>query len=205
MPCLHLELSLLCCACCAVCTLCIHAVLLMMSIPLLTSLSWGAPSLCLGGALPCVNFSQSVLSFQTQQNSRYCCGMQDAARFLLLSLTVNMIIYISFLPIIVKFQLGSSVALLQLLGTVLNALPPLLATLLVTLRAVTVMRLRRQSVFVSDTQKLQTAAQLDLVLFDKTGTLTVGEVRARDWLCIHFHNHNEPAPCPLCIHFADRQ
>ena len=113
--------------------------------------------------------------------------MQDAARFLLLSLTVNMIIYISFLPGIVKLQLGASVALLQLLGTLLNALPPLLATFLVILRAVTVMRLRRQSVFVSDTQKLQTAAQLDLVLFDKTGTLTVGEVRARDWLCIHLH------------------
>ncbi len=128
-----------------------------------------------------------MLLFQTQQNSQYCCGMQDAARFLLLSLTVNMIIYISYLPGIVKLQLGASVALLQLLGTLLNALPPLLATFLVILRAVTVMRLRRQSVFVSDTQKLQTAAQLDLVLFDKTGTLTVGEVRARDWLCIHLH------------------
>ncbi|KAL0035584.1 hypothetical protein WJX79_000466 [Trebouxia sp. C0005] len=31
------------------------------------------------------------------------------------------------------------------------------------------------SVSVSDTQKLRTAAQLDLVLFDKTGTLTMGE------------------------------
>ncbi|KAL0050516.1 hypothetical protein WJX82_001360 [Trebouxia sp. C0006] len=100
---------------------------------------------------------------------------KDAARFLLLSLTVNMIIYISFLPGIVKLQLGASVALLQLLGTLLNALPPLLATFLVILRAVTVMRLWRQSVFMSDTRKLQTAAQLDLVLFDKTGTLTVGE------------------------------
>jgi len=149
--------------------------------------SWGDPSLCPGGGLPCVSFSQSMLLFQTQQNSQYCCGMQDAARFLLLSLTVNMIIYISYLPGIVKLQLGASVALLQLLGTLLNALPPLLATFLVILRAVTVMRLRRQSVFVSDTQKLQTAAQLDLVLFDKTGTLTVGEVRARDWLCIHLH------------------
>ncbi|KAL0020340.1 hypothetical protein WJX77_012513 [Trebouxia sp. C0004] len=100
---------------------------------------------------------------------------KDAAMFLLLSLTVNMIIYISFLPYIVKFQLGSATALLQLLGVVLNALPPLLACCLIILRAVTVMRLRRQSVFVSDTQKLQTAAQLDLVLFDKTGTLTMGE------------------------------
>lgn len=103
--------------------------------------------------------------------------MQDAAKFLLLSLIVNMIIYISFLPSIVKFQLGSTTALLQLLGTVLNAVPPLLAFFLVILRAVTVMRLRRQSVSVSDTQKLRTAAQLDLVLFDKTGTLTMGEVR----------------------------
>ncbi len=105
--------------------------------------------------------------------------MQDAAKFFLLSVTVNMIIYISFLPNIVKFQLGSAIALLQLLGTVLSALPPLLASLLVILRAVTIMRLRRQSVFVSDTQKLQTAAQLDLVLFDKTGTLTMGEVSTK--------------------------
>ena len=84
------------------------------------------------------------MSFQKQQNLQYCCGVQDAARFLLLSLTVNMIIYISFLPDIVKFQLGSTAALLQLLGTVLNALPPLLASVLVILRAVTVMRLRRR-------------------------------------------------------------
>ena len=138
------------------------------------------------------------MSFQKQQNLQYCCGVQDAARFLLLSLTVNMIIYISFLPDIVKFQLGSTAALLQLLGTVLNALPPLLASVLVILRAVTVMRLRRQSVFVSDTQKLHTAAQLDLVLFDKTGTLTMGEVRAWGWLCIHCHSHKSTAQHPLC-------
>ena len=145
--------------------------------------------------------------------------MQDAARFLLLSLTVNVIIYISFLPGIVKLQLGASVALLQLLGTLLNALPPLLATFLVILRAVTVMRLWRQSVFMSDTGKLQTAAQLDLVLFDKTGTLTVGEVRARGlamhplsymcaymFTCVHIHVcvptcRNPHTLWKLCFHF----
>ena len=44
------------------------------------------------------------------------------------------------------------------------------------LRFVTVLRLRYQDIYLSDTRKLQTAAQLDLVLFDKTGTLTVGQV-----------------------------
>ena len=87
-----------------------------------------------------------------------------------------MVIYISFLHRIVAHRLGTQTALLQLLNTVLNALPPVLPALLVVLRAVTVLRLRHQSIFLSDTQKLQTAAQLDLVLFDKTGTLTIGQV-----------------------------
>ena len=78
---------------------------------------------------------------------------------------------------IIQYRLDWRPTLHQLLRFVLNALPPLLASLLVMLRFVTVLRLRHQNIFLSDTRKLRTAAQLDLVLFDKTGTLTVGEVR----------------------------
>ncbi len=105
--------------------------------------------------------------------------MQDALKFLCFALAVNMIIYISFLHDIVVYQLGTSTALLQLLGTVLNAIPPVLASLIVILRAVTVLRLRHQSIFLTDARKLQTASQLDLVLFDKTGTLTMGQVSVK--------------------------
>ena len=84
--------------------------------------------------------------------------------------------FCTFLHIIIASHLGTTLALLQLLGFLLHALPPLLASLLVMLRSLTVLRLRHQDIFLTDTRKLQTAAQLDLVLFDKTGTLTVGEV-----------------------------
>ena len=106
---------------------------------------------------------------------------KDRIKFLGCSLTVNLLMFLScvLMYYVAHLRLASSVILLQLLRFVLNALPPLLASLLVMLRFVTVLRLRRQGIFLSDTRKLQTAAQLDLVLFDKTGTLTVGQVK---WL-----------------------
>lgn len=103
--------------------------------------------------------------------------MQDRLKFLGWSLAINLLMFATFIHNIITFQLGSVFAFLQLLGFVLNAVPPLLASLLVMLRFLTVLRLRHQHIFLSDTRKLQTAAQLDLVLFDKTGTLTVGQVR----------------------------
>ena len=102
--------------------------------------------------------------------------MQDRLKFLGWSLAVNLLMFVTFIHNIITYQLGSTTALLQLLGFVLNAVPPLLVSLLVVLRFLTVLRLRHQRIFLSDTRKLQTAAQLDLVLFDKTGTLTVGQV-----------------------------
>ena len=110
-------------------------------------------------------------------------GMQDSATFLLLSLGINLIAFLSFLPQTVKFQIPSIDILYQLLGTVLNALPPQLMSMLVILKVVTVARLRQGSILLSDIQKLQTAAQLDVVLFDKTGTLTVGQVRSSQCHC----------------------
>lgn len=98
------------------------------------------------------------------------------------SLALNLFIFITayLIHYIIHRHEGSTADIfLQLLRFVLNALPPLLGSLLVMLRFVTVLRLRRQNIFMSDTRKLRTASQLDLVLFDKTGTLTVGQVRLR--------------------------
>ena len=105
--------------------------------------------------------------------------MQDCIKFLGCSLAINLLMFITCIAVydIIEYQLAWKLALHQLLRFVLNALPPLLASLLVMLRFVTVLRLRYQNIFLSDTRKLHTAAQLDLVLFDKTGTLTVGQVR----------------------------
>ena len=104
--------------------------------------------------------------------------MQDCIKFLGCSLAVNMLMFVTCLVMhdIIQYHLAWGPTLHQLLRFVLNALPPLLASLLVMLRCVTVLRLRYQNIFLSDTRKLRTAAQLDLVLFDKTGTLTVGQV-----------------------------
>ena len=110
--------------------------------------------------------------------------MQDCVKFMGCSLALNLLIFITayLMHYIILFEHEGSTAdiILQLLRFVLNSLPPLLGSLLVTLRFVTVLRLRRQNIFLSDTRKLQTASQLDLVLFDKTGTLTVGQVRFRN-------------------------
>ena len=105
--------------------------------------------------------------------------MQDCIKFLSCSLAVNMLMFVTCIVVndITHHRSPWRRALLHLLNFVLNALPPLLASLLVMLRFLTVLRLRYQNIFLSDIRKLHTAAQLDLVLFDKTGTLTVGQVR----------------------------
>ncbi|KAL3134240.1 hypothetical protein ABBQ38_006671 [Trebouxia sp. C0009 RCD-2024] len=101
---------------------------------------------------------------------------RDRLKFLGCSLAVNLFMFLIYLLHHITLQpLGTTLIFLQLLRFVLNALPPLLASLLIMLRFVTVLRLRHQNIFLSDTRKLQTAAQLDLVAFDKTGTLTLGQ------------------------------
>ncbi|KAL3147353.1 hypothetical protein ABBQ32_002836 [Trebouxia sp. C0010 RCD-2024] len=103
---------------------------------------------------------------------------RDCFKFMGCSLALNLFIFITayLIHYIIHRHEGSTADIfLQLLRFVLNALPPLLGSLLVMLRFVTVLRLRRQNIFMSDTRKLRTASQLDLVLFDKTGTLTVGQ------------------------------
>ena len=67
-------------------------------------------------------------------------------------------------------------ALLQLMIAVLNSVEPLLPAVVVFIRAMTLLRLKRQRIFVSDQQKMMIAGHVDVVLFDKTGTLTVDQV-----------------------------
>lgn len=59
---------------------------------------------------------------------------------------------------------------------VLNSVEPLLPAVVVFIRAMALLRLKRQKIFVSDQQKMMISGHVDVVLFDKTGTLTVDQV-----------------------------
>ena len=89
---------------------------------------------------------------------------------------VSFIILLVMLPTIVQQKLGATFPLLDFLDVIINGLEPFLPALLVVSKILSVIRLRRKQIFVSDSRCMTTAARLDVILFDKTGTLTVDQV-----------------------------
>lgn len=115
--------------------------------------------------------------------------MQDVAKFFLLSGLVQLIMFFMLVPSLAQSHASARSVLLQLLLALLGSAVPALAAVLVLVRIVSLMRLRRQGLIVSDTHRMFTAGHLDVVLFDKTGTLTNEQV---SWLLLvllkrHYH------------------
>ena len=115
--------------------------------------------------------------------------MQDVAKFFMLSGLVQLILFFTVVPSFVKSHAPATIVLLQLLVALVGASVPALAAVLVVVRIVSLMRLRRQGLIVSDTHRMFTAGHLDVVLFDKTGTLTNEQV---SWVFLvllmrHYH------------------
>ena len=65
---------------------------------------------------------------------------------------------------------------MQLMISVLNALPPLIPAIVVFVKSMCLLRLKRHGVLVSNAKKMLAAGHLDVVVFDKTGTLTGEQV-----------------------------
>ena len=102
--------------------------------------------------------------------------MQDVAKFFLLAGLIQFIIYMVLIPSFISSHASPQSILRQLLFSLLNAVEPALPAIVLFVRVFGLIRLRRQGIIISDTQKLLTAGHLDVVLFDKTGTLTVEQV-----------------------------
>ena len=118
-----------------------------------------------------------------------CLTLQDVAKLFLLSGLVQLIMFFTLVPSFVRSHASVRSVLLQLLMALLSAAVPALAAALVVVRIVSLIRLRRQGLIVSDIHKMLTAGHLDVVLFDKTGTLTDEQV---SWLFLvllmgHYH------------------
>ena len=102
--------------------------------------------------------------------------MQDVAKFFLSAAVVQLITLMTVVPSLIRSHAPARIVLYALLARLVDATVPGLAAVLVFVRVITLLRLRRQGVIVSDTHKMLTAGHLDVVLFDKTGTLTNEQV-----------------------------
>lgn len=116
------------------------------------------------------------------------CAMQDVAKLFLLSGLVQLIMFFMLVPSFVRSHASAQHVLLPLLAALIGAAEPGCAAVLVFVRIVTLLRLRRQGVIVSDIHRMLTAGHIDIVLFDKTGTLTNEQV---SWLFLALLNHSE--------------
>ena len=131
------------------------------------------PSLNSGHVLTCFLAAQPLLSVTSQACMH---TLQDVQRFLLLACAANLVIFIAQIPWMVRYHLpGKAVQALFVLFW-LDAVEPFLPAVLTILMALSVLRLRRQGLYLADGRKLYIAAQVDCVLFDKTGTLTAEQV-----------------------------
>ena len=130
-------------------------------------------------------------------DSQGLCSVQDVAKFFMLSGLVQLMIYVALIPSFVQAHASVKSTLLQLMLSVLGAIEPLLPAIVVFVRVVGLLRLRRQGIIVSDTQKMLTAGHLDVVLFDKTGTLTAEQVKLRLLTVLHTR-HSSGASPPWC-------
>ena len=131
----------------------------------------------------CLQKSQSAsyelkqqLVVQHTTHKQACSHVQDGPKLGILAACVQIVLFITIIPTLVKYYLTARVIGSQLCLIFLNAVPPIMPTASAMLGVRTIMRVRQQHLHVADPQKLLASAQTDMLLFDKTGTLTIGQV-----------------------------
>ena len=104
--------------------------------------------------------------------------LQDLLRFCLFALGIQLVLLaISIAPWLSKGHVSTSEIVVQVISTIVAAMPVAIPTVIVCSNGVCASKLRARGIRVLSIDRLKSAADVSIVCFDKTGTLTASLVR----------------------------